>query len=51
MKHIFTISIQKLGLENRGGIMDIKQKIEAYVSNLLYQHDLAAWRNENNQKG
>lgn len=30
--------------------MDIKKKIEEYVSNLLYHHDMATWRNENNQK-
>lgn len=30
--------------------MEVKKKIEKYVSNMLYQHDMAAWRNENNQK-
>ena len=25
-------------------------KIEKYVSNMLYQHDMADWRNKNNQK-
>lgn len=29
---------------------EIKKKIEDYVSNLLFQHDMAVWRNENNQK-
>ncbi len=28
----------------------IKKKIEDYVSNLLFQHDMATWRNENNQE-
>ena len=29
---------------------EIKKKIEDYVSGLLFQHDMAAWKNENNQK-
>lgn len=30
--------------------MKIRKKIEEYVSNLLYQHDMATWRNDDNQK-
>ena len=29
---------------------EIKKKIEDYVSDLLFRHDMATWRNENNQK-
>jgi hypothetical protein len=28
---------------------EIKQKIEDYVSNVLFQHDLSSWRNETNK--
>ena len=40
----------QFNLRNGATDMEIKKKIEEYVSNLLYQHDMASWRNENNQK-
>ena len=29
---------------------ELKKKIESYVENLLFQHDMSVRRNENNQK-
>lgn len=31
-------------------MVEIKKKIESYVENLLFQHDMSVGRNENNQK-
>lgn len=30
--------------------MELEKKIREYVSALLYQHDMAPWRTEDNQK-